>query len=582
MTTFCPKEILEEIRNRATIVGVISEYVSLKKAGKNYQGLCPFHNEKTPSFTVSEEKQIFYCFGCQKGGDVIAFFREIHNLSFIEAVAELGRRYGVALPAQDPATAKKQGESETFLSVNERACDYFHAVLMKLPEGQPGREYLARRRVAPDMWKAFSLGYSAEKWDGLVSYLRAKRISLEAARSIGLVSARKSGGYFDYFRGRILFPITSLSGRPIGFGGRTIGESSPKYLNSPDSVIYKKAQSLFGLSVTRDALVREDRALIVEGYFDLISLYQAGIQSVVSPLGTALTSSQIRILKRFTSNAVMLFDGDEAGEKAALRSLELFLAEAISPRVVIMPAGLDPDECIAQKGRPYFERAIAQAPSLLSYFITRAIDRTDITRPQGKSAVIRKVMPILNTIPDPIVQNEYIRELAERMNVREDHIRLLVENHSTGRDRRELRYPEEDQREEFLLALVLREPRLLTAMDQSDVLKDFSNPRFRNLGAALITLFKKDGTIDLALLIDAVGQHEAALVTQLSLREDTLEDSDEGFTDCIRQIKRSRIRKLQMDLTRQIRRAEEKHDESEIRALNRKKALLIAEDKNLD
>jgi len=582
LTTFCPKEILEEIRNRASIVGVISEYVSLKKAGKNYQGLCPFHNEKTPSFTVSEEKQVFYCFGCQKGGDVITFFREINNLSFIEAVTELGRRYGVSLPAFEQSTAKKQGESESFLSINESACAYFHSVLMKLPEGQPGREYLKKRGVAPEMWKAFSLGYSAERWDGLVSYLKVKKIPLEAAKSVGLVSSRKSGGYFDYFRGRILFPITSLSGRPIGFGGRTVGGSSPKYLNSPDSVIYRKAQSLFGLSVTREAIVREDRVVIVEGYFDLVSLYQAGIKTVVSPLGTALTSSQIRILKRFTSNIVMLFDGDEAGEKAVLRSLELFLAEGLLPRVVIMPSGLDPDECVRQKGRLYFENEIAQAPLLLNYFISKAIDKTDILRPLGKSAVVEKVMPILNAIHDPIVQDEYIRELAERLSVREDHIRQFIQNDSLSRGRKEFRYPEEDRREEFLLALVLRKPCLLTAMDQSDVLKDFINPRFRSLGAALITMYKQDGKVDVTRLIDIVGEKQGALITELTLREDTLEDSDEGFSDCIRQIKRSRIKKMKMELTKQIRKAQENHNESEIRALNRKKALLIDQERNLN
>lgn len=582
MTTFFPKETLEEIRSRANIVGIISDYVSLKKAGRNYQGLCPFHNEKTPSFTVSEEKQVFYCFGCQKGGDVITFIKEINNLSFPEAVYHLAQRYGVTVPAPDDSQGRRPADTEALLSVNEKALAYFHAILMKRAEGHVGREYLKKRRISREVCETFSLGYAADRWDGLVSFLAKEKVSLEAAKSVGLISSRKEGGYFDYFRKRIIFPIRNLYGRPIGFGGRVISGGTPKYLNSPDSSIYKKTYSLFGLPITREAITTEDRVLIVEGYFDLLSLYQAGIRSVASPLGTALTSGHIRALKRYTTNMYVLFDADEAGKKATLRSLELFLEEGLSPRVVIMPAGHDPDEVINQKGPEYFQQQISQAPFLIDYFIGKTIARNDITHPDGKSAVIKGVMPILNQIGDPIVQDDYIRRLAEKLSVREDRIRRFAKETSVLTQQQALVYPEEDRREAFLLALVLKKPDLLDALEQANVLQDLDNADLRALGNIVLREYKEHGEVEIKRFIDGLDGKQRNLITALSLKEEHFGDSNESFKDCIRQIKRRTIMKMRMQLTEQIKKAQAEHNESALRDLNRQKALLLMQEKDLN
>jgi len=581
LASFFPKEKLAEIRSRANIVDIISEYVTFKKSGKNYLALCPFHSEKTPSFHVNEEKQIFYCFGCQKGGDVITFLREINNLSFVEAVSQLAHRYGLSLPPPSSYRKDKATDQETFLEINEKAMHFFHHVLMQRPEGEVGRKYLKKRGIDQKIWETFKLGYALETWDGLATFLNKSKIPLPLAKQLGLIAPREKGGFFDCFRGRIIFPIFNLNGMTIGFGGRAIGGGTPKYLNSSDSMIYKKSSSLFGLPITRNPIAKEDQVLIVEGYFDLLSLFQAGICSVVSPLGTALTGGHIQTLKRFTSRFYVVFDADEAGDKAALRSLEMFLNEGLSPRVVILPPGSDPDEFIQQKGAENFQKKMEKAPLLIEYFIERAIEKKNVSLPEGKVEVIKEVMPIIGHIKEPIIQDEYIRKLSERLGVREDRIRSLglspVFHHA-----KELSSPIEETRlEEFLLTLMLQKPELITAVDTVKVVEDLDSHLLQEIAKTVIALYHKEGEVEITTLIDQLGEEKGKLTTRLSLKEENFANITESLKDCILQIKRNKFKKMKTQLTIKIKKAQDSRDDAKIRELNEQKVKLILQEKNL-
>jgi len=581
LASFFPKEKLAEIRSRANIVDIISEYVTFKKAGKNYLALCPFHSEKTPSFHVNEEKQIFYCFGCQKGGDVITFLREINNLSFVEAVSQLANRYGLSLPPPSSYRKEKATDQETFLEINEKAMHFFHHVLMQRPEGEVGRKYLKKRGIDQKIWETFKLGYALETWDSLATFLNKGNIPLQLAKQLGLIAPREKGGFFDCFRGRIIFPIFNLNGRTIGFGGRAIAGGTPKYLNSSDSMIYKKSSSLFGLPITRNSIAKEDQVLIVEGYFDLLSLFQAGICPVVSPLGTALTGVHIQTLKRFTSRFYVVFDADEAGDKAALRSLEMFLNEGLSPRVVILPSGSDPDEFIQQKGVENFRKKMEIAPLLIEYFIERAIEKKNLSLPEGKVEVVKEVMPIIGHIREPIVQDEYIRKLSERLGVREDRIRSLGLSPAPHRAK-ELSSPiDETRREEFLLTLMLQKPELILSVDAVEVVDDLDSHLLQEIAKTVIALYQKEGEVEITTLIDQLGDEKGKLATRLSLKEENFANITESLKDCILQIKRNKFKKMKAQLTLKIKKAQDSRDEAKIRDLNEQKVKLILQEKNL-
>ena len=582
MGTFFPKETLDEIRNRASIVAVVSDYVSLKKAGKNYQGLCPFHNEKTPSFSVNEEKQVFYCFGCQKGGNVISFYKEINNISFVEAVTRLAEQHNVRLPETSRKQDGKLDNRDALIRVNEKALAYFHSVLMERPEGKTGRDYLEKRRIERDVWSVFSLGYAPDRWDGLTSFLSSENIPLNSAKLVGLVASRKGGGYYDYFRGRIIFPIKDYSGRPIGFGGRTLKDKPPKYLNSPDSAVYRKSYSVFGLPITREPIAQDNRVLIVEGYFDLLSLYQAGIRSVVSPLGTALTQGHIQALKRYSGNFYLLFDADEAGEKAAARSLALFLDEGLSPQVVIMPPGTDPDDVIKAKGPDFFREKIAEAPFLIDFFIDKTISKHDIARPDGKSAVIKEVMPTLNRIDDPIVQSEHLRVLAERLGVREDDVRRFARGSQLSGRESSFSFPKNDRKEAFLLAMVLQRPAIIPVLNELGVFEDLNNPDLKALGKKFVEAFEDGQELDVAGMLAGLQEKQRSLVTQLSVKEQDFGDLEASLRDCVRQIKRNKIKENMVQLTQQMRKAQEQGNIDEIHELNRRQTLLIRQEKDLN
>lgn len=416
-----PKEKIEEVLDRASIVQVISEYVPLKKRGQNYLGICPFHSEKSPSFTVSEEKKIFHCFGCNASGNAVTFYMKKEGVPFPEAVRALAKRYGITIEE-----AKKGApEARDFLMQALRsALDYFMEELNG-PQAKVAREYLKKRGYEGDIIKRFGIGYAPDKWDGLVVFLKRRGISPDDAVKAGL-AVQKEKGCFDRFRNRVMFPITDVKGRVIGFGGRALGDQEPKYLNSPETPVFRKGEVLYGLFQARQGIIKEGKAIVVEGYFDLIALHKAGFTNSIATMGTALTPEHLRILKGYGATVYALFDSDEAGKNAAVRGLPLFLNEEMPCRAVILPEGKDPDEFLARKGPEGMKEAIEKAEPLMEFFLKELKRKTDLKTPEGKRKYLDGALPYLKKVKNVAEQGHYVTFLASLLGVRADSIYDLV------------------------------------------------------------------------------------------------------------------------------------------------------------
>jgi len=380
-------DAVQRVKDAADIVELIGEHVGLKKAGTNYKGLCPFHAEKTPSFTVNPQRGSFHCFGCNEGGDVFSFYMKYHNATFPEALQNLARRYNIPLP-EKPLSHRDQDRARRkagILELLERAATLYHTLLLSGNEGNEARQYLAQREIPTEIGRTFRLGYAPESWDFLTRQLQGPE-ELELAAEAGLIVKKERGGYYDRFRNRLLCPIFNLAGQVAGFSGRILGEGQPKYMNSPESPAFDKSRLLFGLYQNREVIRSQGRCLLVEGNFDLLALNARGVGYAAAPLGTALTSQQVRALKGYAEEVVILFDGDSAGLKAAMRAVPIFLAEEVLARVVLLPAGHDPDTFVRQMGREALEERIAAAVPLTDFVYAILVERYG-TGLEGKARI---------------------------------------------------------------------------------------------------------------------------------------------------------------------------------------------------
>ncbi|MEW6500192.1 MAG: DNA primase [Thermodesulfobacteriota bacterium] len=399
------QDTVQRVKEAADIVAVIGEHVSLKRAGVNLKGLCPFHSEKTPSFTVRPDRQTYHCFGCGEGGDIFSFMMQYHRMSFAEALKELAHRYNVPLPEDGSASEElaKAKQREALHAANEKAASLYHDQLLHGREAEGARRYLAERGIPTEFVGRFQLGYAPEQWDFLTKALAREKIGPAIATEAGLLVAKEKGGHYDRFRQRILFPIIGLTGRVAGFGGRILGEGTPKYLNSPESPIFDKGRTLFGLHQNREAIRKSRKCLVVEGNFDLLSLVVHGVENVVAPLGTALTANHVRTLRGYCDEAYLLFDGDAAGLKAAMRAVPLFLGEQLAAKVVVLPEGHDPDTFIRAHGAEGLAALLEKARSLPE-FVFEALARQHGLEVEGKSRIVSELRAITAAISDKDLQ----------------------------------------------------------------------------------------------------------------------------------------------------------------------------------
>lgn len=403
-----PEETIQAIRDRVDVVDLVGRYVGLKKAGRTWKGLCPFHHEKTPSFVVTPERGTFHCFGCGEGGNVFAFLMRHDNLTFPEAVRSLAAELGIEVP-------ERGGEGGARLEPLYRANAAAQALYREALHSDAGRDaraYLARRGLDRALAERFGIGFAPDRWDALTGVLQREKIPAEEAERAGLVKRRDRGGHYDLLRGRLTFPIQDVRGRVIGFGGRALAEGQePKYLNTPESPVFRKRESLYGFPSSLEPMRRADRAVVVEGYFDLIALHRAGIGEAVATCGTALTEEHARNLRRRARHVVLLFDGDEAGERAMLRALEVLLPHGLRVRAAALPPGQDPDDLVAAEGAEALARLVDAAPPALERAIRRAAAGSADT-PWARADAVSGVVPLLAALPDPVERGEWSRRLA--------------------------------------------------------------------------------------------------------------------------------------------------------------------------
>ncbi len=416
------QDFIDRVREANNIVEVIGQYTDLKSRGHRFSGLCPFpdHNEKTPSFSVSEDKQLYHCFGCKKSGNIFTFLETYSGMTFPDAVKYLARRASIPLPeasVEDKAYNARKTEKEIMLKLNRLAGYYFLSQFKKLPESHPGKTYFKQRGLSDEVVERFKLGVILDDWSGLANYLRSQKAPLDKAEKLGLIRKRKSGdGYFDLFRERVIFPIFSPTGDCIGFGGRSFGDAQPKYLNSPESPVFHKGRMVYGLNESAKHIRSKDQVIVVEGYMDYLALVQAGIHNVVATLGTALTSDHGRLLKRYSKNIVLLFDGDSAGMNAAERSLEVLLHEDLLPKACFLPDGLDPDDFIKQNSVEELERRIHKAKDLFDHKMGTLLKNFQ-GQTSEKFRIIKELAPLVLATKDQGLRNFLTLEISQSLSV---------------------------------------------------------------------------------------------------------------------------------------------------------------------
>jgi DNA primase len=497
LADFIPEEKISEIRNAADIVEIISEAVVLKKTGRNYVGLCPFHAEKTPSFSVNPEKRIFYCFGCATGGSVFTFLMKQQGMTFPEAVKAVAHRCGIELPRREmtPQERRRASEREVLLGLNRKAMGYYSGVLKHPAAGRKARAYLEKRGFAAAVVDRFELGYAPEGWDSLIRHLRADRDRLQLLEKAGLVIPRKTGsGHYDRFRDRIIFPIRNTARQVIAFGGRVLDDGLPKYLNSPETPIYTKGRSLYGIDLAREHCRKSESVFVVEGYFDLLALHQHGVQNAVATLGTALTPEHVRILRGCigeNGTVVLVYDSDAAGVQAARRSIAVFEQGYADARICVLPPGHDPDSFIFEFGAAAFAQAAAAARGILPFLMEAAVARHGLSV-DGKVQIVSELSAAIAAIQDPMARALYIKDLAERLQVDEGAILERVRSQAGATaPRRALAAAggapqagaqRPDRFEMQVVMMMLQYPPILPEIRQRRILDYFGNQTLRRLG----------------------------------------------------------------------------------------------------
>ncbi len=561
---YYPEEIIEEVRQRNDIVEVISSYVRLQKRGANHMGLCPFHNEKSPSFSVSAAKQMYYCFGCGKGGNVFTFLMEYENETFGEAVKALADRAGIHLPEQeyDAEAKKRAGLRSRLLEVNKEAATYYFYQL-RSEKGRAAMEYLKGRALSNETIREFGLGFSSQNSKELYRYLKSKGYEDELLRQSGLMTFDEARGVYDKFWNRVMFPIFDTNSRVIGFGGRVMGDGSPKYLNSPETAVFDKSRNLYGLHRAR--LSREKYMLVCEGYMDVISLHQAGFTNAVASLGTAFTGLQANLLKRYTGEVVLTYDSDAAGIKAALRAIPMMKEAGITTKVLNMKPYKDPDEFIKALGAEAFRERIREAQNSFYFEISVLEQDYDMQDPESKTKFFQAVARRLLVFADDLERNTYIEAVASRYFIPAEQLRSLVNRLGAGyvnvlpeqagytrwEERRERASKKKQTAEEglkqsqrLLLTWLIERPELFDKLkgvvDENDILE----PLYHQAAALLFQEYRETGAVNPARLLSQFESKEeqtevAALFHTLPTEEELDEKAQEkAFNETIRRIKK--------------------------------------------
>jgi len=563
MAVYQGEDTVQLIKDAADIAEIIGEHVSLKRAGTNLKGLCPFHSEKTPSFTVNPERKTYHCFGCGEGGDAISFMMNFHRLSFAEALKELARKYQIALPEKplNPQELEKAQKREALHVANEKAAELFHQLLLSDPGAQKAREYLGKRGIPEEIIKEFRLGFAPDSWNFLVNALPKQKIATEAAKEAGLIVPRDNSGFYDRFRNRVMFPIIGLTGRVVAFGGRILDDGQPKYMNSPESPVFDKSRTLFGLYQNREHIRQAKNCLVVEGNFDLLSLVVHGVRNVVAPLGTALTQAHVRSLKGYTDEVILLFDGDQAGLKAAMRSVPLFLSEQVTARIAVLPENHDPDTFVREFGRDGLAKHLEAAMPLPEFVFDKLVAQHGLSV-AGKTKIVAELRELIKAIGDQQLQRTlFVSHFAKKLGLAPQQLLEGVIPAASGQTPKptasqgkgEAQLPmKQRQLLEFLVAYPEYLPAFLDAGLEEIIMNQF--------GLAILDLLKRQPELSGGseqLLELATGQERSfisrLLISAPSHSEEMREQIAQGMLSWL---STSRLKATQEQLTQQGREAQ--------------------------
>jgi DNA primase len=564
------EHILDEIQSRADIAEVIGRAVPLQRAGRHFKALCPFHKERTPSFHVNTDKQIFHCFGCGVGGNVFSFLMHQERLTFPEAARRLAGEFGVPMPDERPG----DDQTDQLLAVLEKSCRYYERLLANPTQGRAGREYLQRRGVDERSRHAFRLGYAPPAWDQLVKASQRSG-STELLGKAGMM-VQGSRGIIDRFRNRLMFPIQDARGRVIGFGGRAMGDQEPKYLNSPETPVYHKGRQLYGLAQAKDAIIEAKAAVLVEGYFDCVLLWQAGIRNVVSPSGTALTPDQARMLTRYAERIILAFDPDAAGEAASVRGMEVLLEAGLQVHVAQLPAGVDPDEVVAQQGADAFRRMLDESLPVMTFLVAVARKRYPAHQPEGRVRAAQSILGTISKVPNAILRAEYVRLLAAAFQLDERAINLELQRVQQPRrgaagapvvskpanGTRRVR----DSAERLFVSLVLDQPARWQPGGPTDVAEHIQDAGLRRVLSVIEQVRVADGGPPTPAQVVSRLQDEGmgALVSELVETAQDGASTDQALMDCVHRIRASARKRQLTALQERLHTAQQAGDRAEM------------------
>ena len=551
-------ELIEEVRSRNDIVDVIGGYVRLQKKGSSYFGLCPFHNEKTGSFSVSRQKQMYYCFGCGAGGNVFTFLMKYENYTFGEAMQTLADRVGIELPKQELSEEQKReaDERSRLLEINKEAAKYFYA-LLRNPRGERAYEYFKNRQLSDETMQKFGLGYSDQYSDDLYRYLRKKGYDDEILKKSGLVTIDEVRGGHDKFWNRAMFPIMDVHNRVIGFGGRVMGEGEPKYLNSPETRIFDKSRNLYGLNIARTS--RRNQLLLCEGYMDVISLHQAGFDNAVASLGTALTSGHANLLKRYTKEVYLTYDSDGAGVKAALRAIPILKEVGITTKVINMRPYKDPDEFIKALGADEYQKRIDEAENSFLFEIRILNEQYDMNDPASKTAFFNETAQKLLGFSEELERNNYIQAVAEKYFVTVEELKKLVNNLAikggivkaptplkSGINENKKKEDGMKQSQKLLLTWLIEDTRLFKTIEGLITPEDFTEELYHRVAEKLFEQYKTEGAVNPAQIVSMEAgeeeQREIASLFNATIHEvETQNEMEKALKETIIRIKQNSI-----------------------------------------
>lgn len=570
-----PDEIVDQVKDRSDIVEIVSGYVTLKKAGKDFKALSPFNSEKTPSFIVSPQKQIFKCFSSGIGGNVFTFIMNMERLEFPEAVRFLARKCGIEVPEDREYDDGATKVRDQIFGANNQAAQYYHEQLLHdaSPAAARARDYLKNRGVTLETVKNFRLGFAPDSWDSLIRHMQNRNVTLRVLEQAGLIKARQNKeGFYDGFRNRIIFPITDTQGRVRAFGARALADDGAKYINSPETAVYTKGEHVYGFELAKATVTQEDFVVIVEGYMDCVMPHQAGFANIVASLGTALTQQQVRNIRRFTHNVVMLYDNDKAGEAAMIRSFDMLIEEGMNVRVASLEAGDDPDSFVRKNGVEEFQTRIAAAVDLFDYKLSKLCQRFDPATVQGKAKICDEMIPTIDRYPHAVKQAGYIQQLAAKIGISEKVLNVELTKHREGirrpaapvEVREPLPEPSAPPRtvECSLLKLLLEEQAYIATTRAELSAEDFQDRKVRAVIDKIYEIADQGREVQSSDLVNRFEDQDIVrLIARLATDDQLIAgDKDKIHRDCVTRLKQDRIKSHRKELIEKMKQAQEAGD----------------------